>query len=165
MKLFTKEIDKKLFAQYLKGSDLENQVVVAKIFNPYGRGNWYIINSDPNDPDYLWAIVDLSEVEIGSVSRNELENIKLPPFRLGLERDMYFTPVNAAELYKGLLSGKQYAKGGYMADGGEIDEDGVDLFEDYDNIPSNVQKVLDKYSDAFEDGDYRKLEKANNELK
>jgi hypothetical protein len=50
------------------------------------------------------------------------------------------------------------------ADGGETEE-GVDLFEDYENIPSNVQEVLDKYSDAFEDGDYRKLEKANNELK
>jgi hypothetical protein len=51
-----------------------------------------------------------------------------------------------------------------MADGGET-EQGVDLFEDYENIPTNVQEVLDKYSDAFEDGDYRKLEKANNELK
>jgi hypothetical protein len=50
-----------------------------------------------------------------------------------------------------------------MANGGKTEE-GVDLFEDYDNIPSNVQEVLDKYSDAFEDGDYRKLEKANNEL-
>jgi hypothetical protein len=51
-----------------------------------------------------------------------------------------------------------------MANGGATEE-GVDLFEDYDNIPTNVQEVLDKYSDAFEDGDYRKLEKANNELK
>lgn len=112
MKLFTKEIDNKLFAQYSKGADLENQMVVAKIFNPYGRGTWYILNSDPEDPDYLWAIVDLFEVETGSVSRSELETIKVPPFRLPLERDMSFTPINAAELYRGLLAGKQYAKGG-----------------------------------------------------
>jgi hypothetical protein len=46
MKLFTKEIDNKLFAQYSKGSDLSNQMVVAKIFNPYGRGTWYLINSE-----------------------------------------------------------------------------------------------------------------------
>lgn len=102
MKLFTKDIDKKLFAQYSKGADLENQTVVAKIFNPYGRGAWYILNSDPEDPDYLWAIVDLFEVETGSVSRSELESIKVPPFGLHLERDMYFTPVNAAKLYKQL---------------------------------------------------------------
>jgi hypothetical protein len=112
MKLFTKEIDKKLFEQYPKGSDLENQMVVAKIFNPYGKGIWYLLNSDPNDPDYIWAIVDLFEVETGSISRNELETIKVPPFRLGLERDLSFTPINAAELYRGLTSGKYYAKGG-----------------------------------------------------
>jgi len=115
MKLFTKDIDKKLFAQFEQGSDLENQMVVAKIFNPYGRGVWYIINSDPSDPDYLWAIVDLFEVEAGSVSRSELESIKVPPFRLPLERDMYFTPINASELYRGLLSGKIYAEGGEIS--------------------------------------------------
>jgi len=115
MKLFTKDIDKKLFAQFEQGSDLENQMVVAKIFNPYGRGVWYIINSDPSDPDYLWAIVDLFEVEAGSVSRSELESIKVPPFRLPLERDMYFTPINASELYRGLLAGKRYAEGGEIS--------------------------------------------------
>ena len=35
-KLFTAEIEKKLQAQYALGSDLENQKVIAKIFNPYG---------------------------------------------------------------------------------------------------------------------------------
>jgi hypothetical protein len=114
MKLFTKSIDKKLFAQYDKGSDLKNQKVIAKIFNPYGRGTWYILNSDPEDPDYLWAITDLFEIEIGSVSRNELENIKVPPFRLPLERDMYFDEINAYELYQGLKEGKRYDDGGKL---------------------------------------------------
>ena len=112
MKLFTKDIDKKLFAQYPKGSDLANQMVVAKIFNPYGRGTWYIINSDPDDPDYLWAIVDLFDIEAGSVSRSELENILVPPFRLNLERDSSFSPTNALELYNGLRQGKMYQTGG-----------------------------------------------------
>jgi hypothetical protein len=112
MKLFTKEIDKKLFEQYPKGGGLENQMVIAKVFNPYGRGTWYIINSDPEDPDYLWAIVDLFEVEVGSVNRSDLENAKVKPFMLGFERDTSFQPVNALELYKGLLDGKRYAEGG-----------------------------------------------------
>lgn len=120
MKLFTKDIDKKLFAQFMKGSDLSSQMVVAKIFNPYGRGTWYIINSDPNDPDYLWAIVKIIDVEVGSVSRSELETLRVPPFRLNLERDMSFTPMNAKELYDGLVSGKHYAKGGYMEKGGIV---------------------------------------------
>ena len=72
-KLFTKQVDDMLFKQYQLGSSLENQKVVAKIFNPYGKGTWYLLNSDPNDPNYIWAIVDLFDIEIGSVSRAELE--------------------------------------------------------------------------------------------
>jgi hypothetical protein len=114
MRLFTKEIDKKLFQQYSLGDDLDNQMVVAKIFNPYGRGVWYLLNSDPQDPDYIWAIVDLFDVETGSVSRSELQTIKLPPFGLGLERDLYFDPKPAKEVLKGLMEGKRYAKGGIV---------------------------------------------------
>lgn len=112
MKLFTSQIDKQLFAQYDKGDDLKNQKVVAKIFNPYGKGTWYLLNSDPNDPDYIWAIVDLVEIEMGSVSRSELESIKVPPFRLSLERDLSFTPINAAQLYFDIKQGRNYANGG-----------------------------------------------------
>ena len=107
MKLFTKEIERKLQAQYPKGSDLECQDVIAKIFNPFGQGTWYLINQDPEDPDYLWAIVDLVEVEIGSVSKRELEQTKVR-FNLGLERDLYFEPMNAQKLYKGLSNGEHY---------------------------------------------------------
>jgi predicted ABC-type ATPase len=143
MKLFTKEIDKKLFAQYSKGSDLSNQMVVAKIFNPYGRGTWYLINSDEDDPDYLWAIVDLFEVEVGSVSRKELESIKIKPFNFGLERDLSFRPKNAEEVFKGLLSGKTYARGGITARGlGKIND-----------------KVFDKHD--FQSGSEIKSSKAN----
>jgi hypothetical protein len=112
MKLFTKDIDKKLFAQYSKGAELEGQKVIAKIFNPYGRGVWYLLNSDPEDPDYIWAIVDLIDVEMESVSRMELKNIKVPPFNLHLERDLYFDEINAQELWDGLMAGKHYAEGG-----------------------------------------------------
>lgn len=121
MKLFTKEINDKLFKQYPLGSDLSKQKVIAKIFNPYGNGRWFLINSDENDPDYLWAIVEMGgNVEMGSVSRSELEGIKLTPFRLGLERDLGFRPINAEELFKGLSEGKFYKRGGYMAGGGEV---------------------------------------------
>ena len=112
MKLFNKTIDNKLFKQYSFGSDLSKQKVVAKIFNPYGRGTWYILNSDPNDPDYLWAIVDLGYgAEVGSVSRKELETYR-NKLGYGFERDMYFDEINAKELYNGLLKGEFYNNGG-----------------------------------------------------
>lgn len=41
---------------------------------------------------------------------------------------------------------------------------GIDLFENYDEIPENVQAILDKHSEAFEDGDYKGLEKALAEI-
>jgi hypothetical protein len=142
MRLFTKDIDKQLFAQYRKGGDLENQKVVAKIFNPYGNGTWYLINSDPNDSDYLWAIVDLFEVELGSVSRMDLETIKVPPFRLGLERDMSFTPINAQELFDGLLQGKRYEKGGSVADSNK--EMVLNQAEEFEHHAEEFESAVEK---------------------
>ena len=282
MKLFTKDINQKLFAQYRIGSDLNKQKVVAKIFNPYGIGRWYLLNSDPNDPDYLWAIVQMGDnVEIGSVSRSELERARIKPFGLPLERDTYFSDRVAIEVLEGLEKGQTFAAGGMtagrwykdnsgkefrfigesegkllfkdgekiitkseedfedapkekklfgifakggetpkegelvkgfghkystpikevneknktfkidspnywdfddvlisfdkvvyseddnewvhkMAEGGETEDEGVDLFEDYDDIPKNVQKILEKYD--FEEGDYRTLEKAKKDV-
>jgi hypothetical protein len=132
MKLFTKSIDKKLFAQYPKGGNLEGQKVIAKVFNPYGRGRWYIMNSDPEDPDYLWGIVELfeGEPEVGSISRTELENIKVGAFKLPLERDLYFDEVNAMELYRGLKSGKRYEKGGKTDNVRTIGFDDAVLYRD-----------------------------------
>jgi predicted transcriptional regulator len=241
-----------LFKQYPMGSDLEKQKVVTKIFNPYGEGRWYLLNSDPEDPDYIWAIVSMfGNVEIGSVSRSELESIRLRPFGLPLERDLYFTPKNAKEVYEGLLSGKFFEEGGRMSqdeyyqtskeakssgfnnpflgktlvkttmdlteddigmdipagtegyifyvpmdaedsigiviDGNHVylNQDAVevvfakggkvdilkwqltpqrDLFEDYENIPPQIQKILDKHEEAFMDGNYEGLAKALKEV-
>lgn len=155
MKLFTKEVDKQLFAQYPKGSDLENQMVVAKIFNPYGRGVWYLLNSDPEDPDYIWAIVDLFEPDMGSVSRSELQTVKVPPFGLGLERDIYFTPKPAKEVWEGVMRGERFAYGGmtvgrYYKDnsGNELryigESEGKLLFKD-------GEKIIFKSHEDFED--------------
>jgi hypothetical protein len=155
MKLFTKEIDKKLFEQYSIGSDLENQVVVAKIFNPYGRGTWYLLNSDPEDPEYLWAIVDLGDIEVGSVNRSDLENIKIKPFMLGLERDLSFRPVNALELYKGVNQGKHYAKGG------GVDDNEVKFIE-YKDKEIMYEPTYNKY--YANDEEFDSLEDAKNHI-
>ena len=72
-KLFTAAVNKQLANQYKYGSDLSKQKVVAKIFNPYGEGRWYLLNSDPNDPDYIWAIVTMyGNVETGIVTGKQI---------------------------------------------------------------------------------------------
>lgn len=38
----------------------------------------------------------------------------------------------------------------------------VDLFEDYENIPPKIKKILDNYEDAFINGDYKQLTEALN---
>jgi hypothetical protein len=110
--LFTPEIDKKLFEQYKFGSDLDKQDVVVKIFNPYGQGTWYIMNADPDEPDYLWGIVDLFETEMGSISRDELVSLRISPLKFKLERDISFKPTNAKVIFDGLMDGKHFKFGG-----------------------------------------------------
>jgi len=104
MELFTEEIERQLQAQYHLGSSME-QMVVCKIFNPGGAGTWYVMNQDPEDPDYLWGIAEISEPEIGSFSKSELEilRISIGGYQLGLERDLYWEPKTAREVWEELI--------------------------------------------------------------
>lgn len=105
MKLMTKEIERKARAQYAKGSELEGQMIVAKFFDPQGSWTWYLMNQDPNEPDYLWGIVSGNEVEMGSFSLSELQSVR-GRFGLGIERDLYFHPIPAKEAWDRLLAGE-----------------------------------------------------------
>jgi hypothetical protein len=111
MKLFTKAIEAKLQKQYkkveeTKNNSLESQDAVCKIFNPYGAGYWFILNQDPNDPDYLWCIAKITDVEVGSVAKSDLVNMKFGGYNLPLERDLNWGPMNAKEVYDKLLKGE-----------------------------------------------------------
>jgi len=138
----TKDEIKKLQSQYVKGGDLATQDVVVKIFNPYGRGRWYLINQDPNDPDYLWAIVDLGYgAEVGSVSLSDLENLRVKVFggRFPLEKDRGFNRKNALEVYNGLREGK------FFKDGGEVE---IKVLDDV----YNKSRYKGIYEDSDKDG-------------
>ena len=100
MKLLTKEITEKAQKQYDKGSDLDGQDIVAKFFDPMGSWRWFLMNMD-KDGDYCWGIVDGHAVEMGSFSMRELQSIQLP-LGLGIERDKFFEPIKASELWKEL---------------------------------------------------------------
>jgi len=104
VKLMTKAIERKARAQFPKGSDFE-QLVVAKFFDPTRNWTWYLMNQDPEDPDYLWGIVDGFEVEAGSFSLSELKAFK-GRFGLGIERDLHFKPRPALEIWNKLLNGE-----------------------------------------------------------
>ena len=58
-----------------------------------------------------------------------------------------------------------YRQAYHYKKGGSVDKKVyIDLFEDYENIPANVQMILDEYSESFEDGDYIGMSKAQDEL-
>ena len=99
----TKAIKEQAEKQYDLGSDME-QKVVAKYFNPAGKGTWYLMNTEPKS-DYAWGIVNLFDIEMGSFTISELESIKLP-FGLGIERDTLFEPMKAKDVWDKLNRGE-----------------------------------------------------------
>lgn len=123
MKLFTEKDQQALQRQYKHGNELESQRVICKIFNPYGPQIWYLLNQDPEDPDYLWLIAYNTDygkpvVECGSASKSEMEAIeikvaiKMPNNKVawhmfvGLERDTWWKPMNAKKVFDKLLKNK-----------------------------------------------------------
>jgi len=91
MKLFTKEIEKRLIknheANYGKDKTIKHKVVV-KLFNPTGIGTWYLTEYDPRNR-IAYGLSCLQEKELGDVSMDEIQNFK-GRFGLGIERDKYF---------------------------------------------------------------------------
>ena len=96
MELFPDDIMKKLIEQgRVSRSDPETDrghKPLVKIFNPCGGATWLISEADPSTPNLLFGLCDLAMgfPEIGYVTRSELEEVRVPPFGLGLERDLYW---------------------------------------------------------------------------
>ena len=106
MKLLTAEIKKKAEKQYTLGADMDKQQVVAKYFDPCGSWTWYLMNIDPeNNMGYAWGIVSGFEVETGSFSLQELSEFK-GKMGIGIERDLWFKPMPATEVWQKLLAGE-----------------------------------------------------------
>ena len=91
MKLLTKEILKRFEKTGRQG---ENPIVIAKFFNPCGRGNWYATEYHPEERMFFGFVrlfYDYND-EWGDFSLDELEHLRCPPLGLPIERDLHFTP-------------------------------------------------------------------------
>ena len=78
--------------RHLSGDELFAKV---KLFS--GGWTWYIAAYDP-ETRLAYALVDGQEMEAGDVSMEELVALRMPPFRLPIERDLHWTPKSFAEL-------------------------------------------------------------------
>lgn len=93
MQLLTKSIEKALTKHPLYSQEKnENPKVLAKFFNPCGRGTWYITEgSKQDDGDWLlFGLCCIETPELGYVLLSDLQNTRLP-FGLTIERDRHFS--------------------------------------------------------------------------
>lgn len=107
MKLFTKEIEKRL----LKNGEIrcslqqDDKVVpdflpVVKLFTPDAGCTWLLTELDPDNPDLAFGLCDLGlgTPELGYVSMAELASVR-GQLGLPVERDRYFSPSKTLKAY------------------------------------------------------------------
>ena len=112
MKLITAEQRRQLIANHHKtwkspeGAGASKHRPVVKIFNPQGIGTWLITELNPDDGDTLFGLADLGYPELGYMSLEELSAVRVGPFKLPLERDLYFKPKHDLREYARLAREK-----------------------------------------------------------
>jgi len=88
MKLLIKVLQDR-FAEVGSQGHTSDPLIIAKFFNPCGRGTWYATEYDPEDRIFFGYVTGLGFDEWGSFSLEEMEAVRLP-FGLGIERDLHF---------------------------------------------------------------------------
>ena len=101
MKLLTKAITAKLQSNYesnqIKAIDM-NQMPVVKLFGG-SACTWLLSELDEYGVAFGLCDLGFGSPELGSVSITELEEAKFPPFGLGVERDMHWSPKKSLDAY------------------------------------------------------------------
>ena len=97
MKVITKPILKALEARGIGNEYSEDDAVIFKLFNPYGKGTWYVMEGEEfinDDGRADWRFFGLCEIdyrEFGYFHLNELLDVDvLPPWNGSIERDRHY---------------------------------------------------------------------------
>jgi len=100
MKLMTKALEKR-FAKVGRQEKVEDPIIIAKFFNPTGRGNWFATEYNPKDKIFFGYVSLFGDYcdEWGSFSLSELEDYK-GQLGLGIERDLGFEETKSSEIIK-----------------------------------------------------------------
>jgi len=107
MKLLTKALIKQLpTLEATAELGIEESTAYVKIFNPMGNHQWFLTAYDPEE-NMAFGYVNLNDpqmAELGYISMQELEEIKLP-FGMGLERDRGFSKMPLTEVMEAVQTG------------------------------------------------------------
>lgn len=90
MELFTKAQRDRLIKNNNEQDGSKDFAPVVKLFNPVGKGTWYLSELDP-ETNVAFGLCDLGFPELGYVSIDELQSVPLP-LGLSIERDIHWTP-------------------------------------------------------------------------
>ena len=96
MKLLTKELLKKLPPLGYSIKSKEEPQAIVKWFTPDSNWTWYVAEYNPEN-GMCWGLVDGFEKEFGYFTIDEIKAIR-GPFKLPVERDWSFDPVNINSL-------------------------------------------------------------------
>ena len=90
MKLLTKALLAR-FREVGSQEQVKDPIVIAKFFNPSGRGNWFALEYNEEEETFFGYVSLFGDYndELGYFSLEELESINLP-FGMKIERDGYF---------------------------------------------------------------------------
>ena len=91
MLLLTKEIKERLIKNFKENEEArgeKNFKAVVKLFNPVGRGYWFLTELNP-DNNMAFGGALLSDWDLGGISMDEIQKVK-GPLGLGIERDISF---------------------------------------------------------------------------
>ena len=101
-KMMTKALEKTIPALYAQDDKGENAIVHTHYFNPYGRGDWWVLEYDGKNT--FFGYVDLGYPEYGYFTLEELENatVRVGSYQMPLERDLHFTKTTIGAIKAGV---------------------------------------------------------------
>jgi len=97
MKLINNEL-KQRFSIMGEQKDIDDPRVIAVFFNPVGEGTWYAISYNEERNTCFGYVEGLGYDEWCEFSMKELEELKLKPWGMKIERDMFYKETFFSEL-------------------------------------------------------------------
>ena len=110
-KMMTKELGRLIPKMDSQDGLGDNAIVYAHYFNPYGIGEWWILEWDGKDEMFGYA--DLGYPELGYISLSELESVSVGGMELPIERDLHWQQKTLGQVKSGLKSSYGAESHGY----------------------------------------------------
>lgn len=123
---------------------------------PYESFNYRLLDRLRSDNDYYLRHPHEKHLWAGSVDEQIKEMKRLWNNFPKDAKPEWLSMEDILEYERKMKNVSKYSNGGGI--------ERIDLFEDYENIPTNIQEILDEYSQDFEDGNYDGLAKALEEV-